>query len=61
MKLSKLVEYAQVSIGQGAPQNADAFSNEGNPFIRAGSLDTLTSGGSLDSLEFISDDSAKKN
>jgi len=61
MKLSKLVEHAQITIGQGAPQNADAFTSEGKPFIRAGSLDTLTSGGSLNSLEFISDDSAKKN
>ncbi len=61
MKLSKLVEYAQVSIGQGAPQTAADFSTEGDPFIRAGSLETLTSGGSIDSLEFISKDSAKKN
>ena len=61
MKLSKLIEYAHVSIGQGAPQKIDDFSNEGTPFIRAGSLDLLTTGGSLDSLEFISDDSAKKN
>ena len=61
MKLSKLVEYARVSIGQGAPQDLDDFSNEGNPFIRAGSLDILTSGGSLNSLEFISENSAEKN
>lgn len=61
MKQSKLVEYAQVRIGQGAPQKIGDFSTDGNPFIRAGSLETLTSGRPIDSLEFISDDSAKKN
>lgn len=61
MKQCKMVEYARVCIGQGAPQKADDFANEGNPFIRAGSLDILSSGGSLNSLEFISDESAKKN
>jgi type I restriction enzyme S subunit len=60
MILSRLIEYADVAIGQGAPQNSDAFSNEGCPFIRAGSLDGLTSGESIESLEFISESSAKK-
>jgi len=61
MKLSKLVDYANVSIGQGAPQRTEDFSSIGHPFIRAGSLELLTSGGSYESLELISDDSAKRN
>ncbi|OGP73731.1 MAG: hypothetical protein A2V86_04880 [Deltaproteobacteria bacterium RBG_16_49_23] len=61
MNLSRLIEYASVSIGQGAPQKSDDFSKEGNPFIRAGSLESLTNNGTLDSLEFISDESAKRN
>jgi type I restriction enzyme S subunit len=60
MNLTKLAEHAFVTIGQGAPQDANAFSREGNPFIRAGSLDGLTSGGSFDTLEFLTDDAAKK-
>ncbi|MEG0772634.1 restriction endonuclease subunit S [Clostridium sp.] len=61
MKIAKLVEYAKVSIGQSAPQSIDDFSDRGNPFIRAGSLDSIISGKSLDLLELISDESAKKN
>lgn len=36
-----LQKIAQVSAGQGAPQNANSFSEHGIPFIRAGNLEDL--------------------
>jgi type I restriction enzyme, S subunit len=48
-----LASLAEVCSGGGAPQDADAFSDAGNPFIRAGSLIKLLSGTSEDDLEKI--------
>lgn len=55
-----LGDLCEVSTGQSAPQDADAFSDIGRPFIRAGSLDHLVSGGSEDALEKISEENARR-
>ncbi len=44
---------AEVSAGQAAPQNMQSFGKSGHPFIRAGSLEFLCSGGSICELEHI--------
>ncbi|MBN2483983.1 MAG: restriction endonuclease subunit S [Candidatus Omnitrophica bacterium] len=51
---------AEVSAGQGAPQGQQYFGKVGHPFVRAGSLEFLLSGGDENSLEKINDDVAKK-
>lgn len=51
---------AEVSAGQAAPQDEKYFSSSGHPFIRAGSLDLLCSGGTIHALEHIEPDIAKK-
>lgn len=58
--LAPLGNLCEVLTGQSAPQEADAFSDIGSPFIRAGSLDHLVSGGSEDALEKISDENARR-
>lgn len=54
----KLADLATVSSGGGAPQDADAFSTEGVPFVRAGSLVKLLEGHSEQSLELLQPDVA---
>lgn len=49
-----------VSTGQPAPK-PDEFSNEGIPFIRAGSLEDLLDGGTLADCEKIPETTARKN
>lgn len=48
-----LSDLATVSSGGGAPQDANAFSSEGMPFIRAGSLIKLLEGLPEDGLELL--------
>lgn len=54
----KLSELASVQSGGGAPQDADAFTNEGVPFVRAGSLVKLLEGLPEDRLELLQPDIA---
>ena len=49
----KLADLATVSSGGGAPQDADAFSSEGIPFVRAGSLIKLLKGLPEKGLELL--------
>ncbi len=49
----KLADLATVSSGGGAPQDADAFSAEGIPFVRAGSLVKLLDGQPEENLELL--------
>jgi type I restriction enzyme, S subunit len=49
----KLADLATVSSGGGAPQDPDAFTSEGIPFIRAGSLIKLLEGLPEDKLELL--------
>lgn len=54
----KLSDLASVSSGGGAPQDADSFSAEGIPFVRAGSLVKLLDGQPEQSLELLQPDVA---
>lgn len=54
-----LSELAAVRSGGGAPQDRDAFSNQGHPFVRAGSLSGLLNGSSEYELEKITPDVAR--
>jgi type I restriction enzyme S subunit len=56
----KLGDVANVTAGQSAPQG-NCFSDEGTPFVRAGSLEPLLSGRHESELELVSEDVAKKN
>jgi len=56
----KLKTIANVSAGNSAPDKVD-FSDDGIPFIRAGSLAFLTTGESLDKCERIDKQLASKN
>lgn len=55
-----LESICKISTGQSAPQDSNAFSVEGIPFIRAGSLERLCRGEHESSLEKINEESAKK-
>lgn len=55
----RLGDIASVKAGNVAPKKED-FSEEGAPFIRAGSLSSLLRGESLDSLEKLSDSVAQR-
>ncbi len=59
MKIISLKELATVTAGQSAPK-PELFSNEGLPFVRAGSLEELIAGKKESDLELISNDVAKK-
>ena len=49
----KLGDIAEISSGQAAPQEREAFGETGYPFVRAGSLEHLCNGGDYSQLEHI--------
>ena len=59
--LAKITDFADVYAGGGAPQNADDFSENGIPFLRAGSLPKLLNGAKESDLEKITNEVAKKH
>jgi type I restriction enzyme S subunit len=61
LDIAKLADIVEVASGGGAPQNADAFTAHGIPFIRAGSLNPLVNGASEDSLEHVTEEVAKEH
>lgn len=58
-ELVKLSEIAKIKAGNVAPKK-DAFTEDGIPFVRAGSLTNLLAGESLADLEKIDDGTAQK-
>ena len=56
----KLNHFARIDSGDGAPQDEASFSNEGLPFIRAGSLTHLVNGKEEGEMERIAPAVAKK-
>ena len=54
----KLGDVATISAGQSAPKS-NYFCEEGIPFVRAGSLEFLERGESIDLCEKISEDNAQ--
>lgn len=55
-----LGDISVVTTGQSAPQDKGAFTEEGTPFIRAGSLDGLISGKREEEFELVNDLNARK-
>ena len=55
-----LGDVAEISSGDGAPQDKSAFSDAGTPFIRAGSLAGLLEGDNEKQLELILDHEANR-
>ena len=60
MSLVSLSKVCDITAGQSAPQDSDAFGPEGHPFIRAGSLDALTNGGSENDCEHLTEEKAQQ-
>lgn len=60
MRAVALGDVCQVTTGQSAPQDANAFGSSGIPFVRAGSLERLCDGESEDSLELVPAEQAAK-
>ena len=59
---TELLEYvAEVAAGGGAPQGQDSFSENGTPFVRAGSLPLLLKGAKEESLELLTDEVARNH
>jgi len=59
-KKRELGYVAEVTSGQSAPQDPNAFGDTGRPFIRAGSLERLLNGGNEEDLEHIPDNMAER-
>jgi type I restriction enzyme S subunit len=58
--MNKLIEIAEVTSGQGAPQSQEYFSKVGIPFVRAGKLEMLITSGEENSCELITKENAEK-
>ena len=56
-----LKEIATISAGQGAPQGDNNYCEYGIPFVKAGNLLELIEGASIDNIQKVSDDVAKKH
>ncbi len=54
-----LRDIAEIGAGQGAPQGDSNYCNDGIPFVKAGNLESLTTGGSLSQIQKVSDTVAK--
>ena len=57
----KLGEIANISAGQGAPQGAENYSEEGTPFVKAGDLFDLVNGKCECDIQKVSDEVAKNH
>ena len=54
-----LSDIAEISAGQGAPQGDSSYCSNGTPFVKAGNLEKLCSGMSIEIIQKVSDDVAK--
>lgn len=57
----KLGEIANISAGQGAPQGAENYSEEGTPFVKAGDLFDLVNGKRECDIQKVPDEVAKNH
>ncbi len=60
LQTAPLGQICNVTTGQSAPQDPTAFTTEGTPFIRAGSLEGLLSGKRENQFELVNERNAKK-
>jgi len=58
--LTRIGHICEVTSGQSAPQGSEFFGNLGNPFVRAGSLESLVNCETEKDCERISDEVAKE-
>lgn len=58
MEWIELGKICDIKAGQGAPQNKEDYSNDGIPFIRAGNLEALSNGASLEICDKIKNEIA---
>ena len=56
-----LRDIAIISAGQGAPQGDSNYCDNGTPFIKAGNMEHLSSGGSLNEIQKVSETVAKSH
>lgn len=56
-----LRDIAEIGAGQGAPQGDSNYCDFGTPFVKAGNLESLSSGLPLNSIQKVSDEVAKKH
>ena len=56
-----LRDIAEIGAGQGAPQGDHYYCEDGVPFVKAGNLQELTSGGSITDIQKVSDEVAKSH
>ncbi len=54
-----LRDIAEIGAGQGAPQGDSSYCNDGIPFIKAGNMEDLSTGGSLDDIQKVSEEVAR--
>ena len=54
----KLSKIALVSAGQGAPQGDSNYCESGTPFVKAGNLQELSNGASIDAIQKVSNEVA---
>lgn len=59
--MARLGDIAEISAGQSAPQGDSNYCQEGIPFVKAGNLLELLSGKSIEDIQKISSDVAKKH
>jgi len=60
VKSVALGDVCEVTTGQSAPQDHEAFGQCGTPFVRAGSLERLCAGESEDTLELVEPEKARR-
>ena len=56
-----LRDLAEIGAGQGAPQGDSNYCDDGTPFVKAGNLESLTTGAPLGSIQKVSDSVAKEH
>ncbi len=56
-----LRDIAEIGAGQGAPQGDSNYCDDGTPFVKAGNLESLTTGAPIDSIQKVSDSVAKEH
>ena len=54
-----LRDIAEISSGQGAPQGDSCYCEDGIPFVKAGNMENLVSGGSITAIQKVSQENAK--
>ena len=57
----RLEDIALIGAGQGAPQGADSYCDNGTPFVKAGNLQELIEGIDINEIQKVSEEVAGKH